>query len=166
MVKYGARVCNAFLQAHEASMSKPLSRQKFALWPERLRLFFVGPVAEWGSGGLFEGNPWGLMGFLQSALAAAAAAFLFPRPDAWRCGIVQASIRGRSKLRLMINDSGAHASFTGTSCSFLNSSGLTGEVSWHFLSVTTGSVAARPLALDLIRAVASSGRSRGTLRRF
>src|SRR5437016_4335036 len=29
------------------------------------------PVAEWGSGGLFEGNPWGLMGFLQSNCAAA-----------------------------------------------------------------------------------------------
>jgi hypothetical protein len=36
----------------------------------RMRLRFCSPVAEWGSGGEFEGNPWGLMGSPQSLFIA------------------------------------------------------------------------------------------------
>jgi len=39
---------------------------------QRGRHVYRRPVAEWGSGGWFGGNPWGLMGSLQSTLVRAA----------------------------------------------------------------------------------------------
>ena len=75
-------------------------------------------VAEWGSGGELEGNPWGLMGSLQSKLPPRSG-FLFP----WRVALpipavrrVQPSIRDHRQATSHDLLFSTHASFKNASC--------------------------------------------------